>query len=144
MPPSFGVNNLLLRNFLESVISPDSKSATGSQQIFGVTTTATLVLSFSPKSCLPNSSSFQVTNPKRPSFCWSMASSSSNAGSGCAVVPPKAPLSSVPSVFSQSLAFLFLYIPSSFFTLKPRLICLSRNLDPISLSSSMIILGSPS
>jgi hypothetical protein len=68
MPPSFGVNNLLLRNFLEAVISLDSKLATRSQQIFGVINTAALVLSFSPKSCCSNSLNFQAANPKLRSF----------------------------------------------------------------------------
>jgi hypothetical protein len=63
VPPSFGVNNLLLRNFLEFVISLDSKSATGCQQIFGVTNTVALVLSFSPKFCYSNSSSFSSDEP---------------------------------------------------------------------------------
>jgi hypothetical protein len=69
MPPSFRVNNLLLQNVLESIISLDLKSATGSQQIFGVINTVALVLSFFPKSCCSNSSSFQATNPKLQSFC---------------------------------------------------------------------------
>jgi hypothetical protein len=48
MPPSFGVNNLLLRNFIKSVISLDSKLAEESQQILGAINTTTSTLIFSP------------------------------------------------------------------------------------------------
>jgi hypothetical protein len=45
MPPSFGVNNLLLRNFLESSILFDSKSIGESKQILGaINTTASTLL----------------------------------------------------------------------------------------------------
>jgi hypothetical protein len=45
--PSFGVNNLLLQNFLEFVIFLDSKLVVESQEMFRAINTTTMALSLS-------------------------------------------------------------------------------------------------
>jgi hypothetical protein len=132
MPPSFGVNNLLLRNFHESVISLDSKSVEESYQILGAINTTTLSPLFSLILVAAKKSSFQVTIPKLQSFPWSMASSSSTGGSHSASAPPKASLSSIPLAF---LLLLYLLKTSPLCLVwSPNIIHFFRILDLISSS----------
>jgi hypothetical protein len=137
--PSFRGNNLFVPKFPQICYLSWLKSATRSQQIFGVINT-TVFLSF-PQILF----ALMAQASKRQTLCFR------------AFVDPwclQALLEVLVSLlFLQRHPFLrflryflnllpLLYIPSSLFTLKPRFICLFRNLDPISLSQLMISLGS--
>jgi hypothetical protein len=115
MPPSYGVNNLLLRNFLESIISLGWKSVIGYQQISRVIYMATLVFSFSPNIVAPTA---QVLKRRTLSF-------KASANPYCPQAPLEVlvlllllrrhPCLQFPRYFIHSFVFICLQIALSFF-----------------------------
>jgi hypothetical protein len=111
----------LLCNFLESVISLDSKSAEESKQIFRCHKYNCLDSSLLPKSCYFNNSSSQVTNPKLRKLllihglfklpCGFLLYSGASEG-----------ISFFSSLNISSMLFYFLFIPECHCTALPRLI----------------------
>jgi hypothetical protein len=118
----------LIRNFLDSVISFDSKLATGSQQIFGVVNTTALVLSFPQILFAPTAQA-----SKRKTLSFRVFADPWRLRALLEVLVPLSflqmhPFLKFPRYFLNLLLFIFLYIPSSFFFLKPRFICLLQEL----------------